>query len=296
MKIRWDTSQRGKQILFVGGKKRGRPNGSRTIKRQKSNDQKLSDITKPDSTNTPLQRSNHKDIKYGDMGCKAHNEHGQNFIVAPLDGIPFLSSFTRDASKLLHPIARLTLQQLELFTLSAELMKSEKMNGPPRSVGVRCRGCVADKNGCCFVKLSSIDGMSRELHLMVVKHLIDCRYISASDVKAIREWMEIDQKPIANFCRWIAKLYSMEDSSSGGVDSCLVWGDSPKVLPGYSCPADIDIGSLLRKPIPELDGSASSTRIVKSETQSAAKKVAEGARSVMASSPGSDSSSDGYHS
>jgi hypothetical protein len=247
-KLRWENSQRGKQIQNGGVKKRGRPTVAKdlkTIKKMKSNERKFSDITEPDSTNAPPRRSNHKDIKYGDMGCKAHNEHGQKFLVAPLDGIPFLSSFTKDATKLLHPSAKLTLQQLELFTLSPELMKSEKINGPPQSVGVRCRGCVAEKNGCCFVKLSSIDSMSRELHVMVAKHLIMCRYISASDVELIREWMDIDQKPIADFCKWIARLFCMKNSSDRDFDPSLVLSDSPKVLPGYSCPADIDIENII---------------------------------------------------
>jgi hypothetical protein len=238
------------------------PYGSRNneaIKRPRS-----VEIKESDSKNTP-PRSYHKDIKYGDMGCKTHNEHGQMFHVAPLDGIPFLSSFSNDSSKLLHSAVRLSLQQLELFTLSPELMKSAKMNGHPRSVGIRCRGCIADKNGCCFIRLSSVGSMFRELHLMVTKHLVGCRYMSAKDAKAIQEWMEVDPKLIVDFCRWIARLYSMEDSSSGGVDSCVVWGDSPKVLAGYCSPADVNIGSVLGEPIPELEENAHSARVLGKE-------------------------------
>ena len=241
---RSDKTKRGRQIMSLGRKRRGRPYGSRNKEAIKRN---------------MPPRSYHKDIKYGDMGCKTHNEHGQMFHVAPLDGIPFLSSFSNDSSKLLHSAVRLSLQQLELFTLSPELMKSAKMNGYPRSVvGIRCRGCIADKNGCCFIRLSSVGSMFRELHLMVTKHLVGCRYMSAKDAKAIQEWMEVDPKLIVDFCRWIARLYSMEDSSSGGVDSCVVWGDSPKVLAGYCSPADVNIGSVLGEPIPELEENAHS--------------------------------------
>lgn len=223
-------------------------------------------------------RSNHENIKYGDMGCRMHNEHGQIFRVAPLDGIPFLSSLANDASKLLHPAARLSLQHLELFTISPELMKSVNMKGSPQSVGIRCRNCIADRDGCCFIRLSSISSMLRELHLMVVQHLIGCRYVSARDVKAMQVWLEIDPKPSADFCRWIAKLYSMEDLTRGSADSCVVWGDSPKVPSGYCSPADIDIGSMLGKPIPHLkEDDAPSARVAEKEAQSAAppKKVAE---------------------
>ena len=292
---RSDKTKRGRQIMSSGRKRRGMPYGSRNneaIKRPRS-----VEIKESDSKNTP-PRSYHKDIKYGDMGCKTHNEHGQMFHVAPLDGIPFLSSFSNDSSKLLHSAVRLSLQQLELFTLSPELMKSAKMNGHPRSVGIRCRGCIADKNGCCFIRLSSVGSMFRELHLMVTKHLVGCRYMSAKDAKAIQEWMEVDPKPIADFCRWIARLYSMEDSSSGGVDSCVVWGDSPKVLGGYCSPADVNISSVLGEPIPELEEDAPSATVVGKEAQSVShsspkKVVKKDDGSSMASSPRSDSSSDG---
>ena len=133
---------------------------------------------------------------------------------------------------------------------------------------------------------------------MVTKHLVGCRYMSAKDAKAIQEWMEVDPKPIADFCRWIARLYSMEDSSSGGVDSCVVWGDSPKVLGGYCSPADVNISSVLGEPIPELEEDAPSATVVGKEAQfvshSSPKKVVKKYDgSSMASSPRSDSSSDG---
>jgi len=164
-------------------------------------------------------------------------------------------------------------------------------------VGIRCRGCIADKNGCCFIRLSSVASMFRELHLMVTKHLVGCRYMSAKDAKAIQEWMEVDPKLIVDFCRWIARLYSMEDSSSGGVDSCVVWGDSPKVRVGYCSPADVNIGSVFGEPIPELKEDAPSARVVRKEAQSVAppspKKVEKkDAGSSRASSPSSDSSLD----
>ena len=294
-KYRAEETKRGRRLMSPGRKRRGRPFGGRNnegIKRRRS-----VEIAEPDSKNTP-PRSSHKNIKYGDMGCKVHNEHGQMFHVAPLDGIPFLSSFSNDSSKLLHSVVRLSLQQLELFTLSPELMKSAKMNGYPRSVGIRCRGCIADRNGCCFIRLSSVGSMFRELHLMVTKHLVGCRYMSAKDAKAIQEWMEVDPKPIADFCRWIARLYSMEDSSSGGVDSCVVWGDSPKVLGGYCSPADVNISSVLGEPIPELEEDAPSATVVGKEAQSVShsspkKVVKKDDGSSMASSPRSDSSSDG---
>jgi hypothetical protein len=229
----------------TAGKKRGRPFGGRNnevVKRQR-----LAEITEHDSKNTP-PRSNHKDIKYGDMGCKMHNKHGQMFVIAPLDGIPFLTSFSNDSSKLLPSAVRLSLQLFELFTLSLELMKSAKMNGSPLSVGIRCRGCIADRNGCCFIRLSSAGSMFRELHIMVTKHLVGCSYMLAKDAKVIQEWMVADHKPILDFCTWIARLYGMEVLSSGGADSCVVWGSSQKVPAGYCSPAEINIRLVLGGP------------------------------------------------
>jgi hypothetical protein len=192
-------------------------------------------------------RSDHVDVYYGDMGCKTHDEDGDVFTVAPLDGLPFLSTFTKDASKHLHPAARLMLQQLELFTISPELMKSAKLSGPSGLVGVRCRNTIIDKNGCCFVKLKTVDDLFSDIHRIVTAHLIGCRSMPAKDAKAIRKWMESGKEifdPLTKFFNVITKLYSMQDSISGGV----VWGDSPKVPAGsYSTPADIDISAVLVK-------------------------------------------------
>jgi len=193
-------------------------------------------------------RSDHVDVYYGDMGCKMHNEFGELFTVGPLDGLPFLCTFTKDASKHLHPAARLMLQQIELFTISPELMKSAKLSGPSGSVGVRCRNTITDRNGCCFVKLNTVDDLFSDIHRIVVSHLIGCRSMPTKDAKTIRKWIEFGEEifdPLTKFFSIITKLYSMQDSTSGGV-SGVVWGDSPTVPEGsYSTPADIDVSWLI---------------------------------------------------
>jgi hypothetical protein len=186
-------------------------------------------------------RSRHNEIKYGTMGCKMHNEHGSIFCVAPLDGMPFLSSFSKDEKKKLHSSEILLLQQLELFTITSELMKMTNMNAPPQLVGIRCRNCIADQNGCCFIKISSVSSIPQDLRLMAREHVQRCPFLGPKDLKAL-EFHDGNKGRLADYCKWLAKLYSLEDSATGGfVDTGVVWGESPKLPAVYCYPADIDV-------------------------------------------------------
>ena len=243
---RSEKSKRGKQ-LTGGSKKRGRPFGSKSTaaKRQKA----------PKAAEPP-PRPKHNKIKFGDMGCKMHNEQGTQFCLGPLDGIPFLSSFSQGTKQLLwlHSSEKFLLQQLELFTLSPKLVELEKLNAPPQSVGIRCRNCIADKNGCCFVKISSVNNMCRDLLLMAMDHVISCRFMKAKDVKVLQELKGRDRDCLAKYCSWIAKLYCLKDSKSGdGNHLAVVWGDSPKVSGEYCSPEDVDVNLLLGADIPNLE-------------------------------------------
>ena len=179
------------------------------------------------------------------MGCKlmVEEEGGHIFRVSPLDGLSFLTTFSREASKKLQPIQKFTLQQLELFTLTQypELMESVKMKAPPQAVGIRCRNCIAEKNGCCFMKVSSVKNLARDVLLMVTEHVTNCKFMKAKDAKAVQEMKE---HGFGEYCTLLAKLYCMEDSKSGDV----VFGDSPTVPPGYCEPSDINVNAL----VPEL--------------------------------------------
>jgi len=252
-------SKRGKELPGGSGKKkRGRPHGSTKVtaasKRQKA--------AEPARSKSP-HVSTHKDIKFGNMGCKTHYEEGHQFCVGPLDGIPFLSSFSSQsgASKKLRPFEKFLLQQLELFTLFPKLVEAEKLNVPPQSVGMRCRNCIADKNnGCCFMKLSSVDNISRDLLLMATEHFRSCKFMKAKEVKLIQELKGAgyDSSSLTKYCNWMVKLYSLENSNAPGV----VWGDSPKVPAGEYCsPADVKVSSLLvaDTPMPDLEVESSSS-------------------------------------
>ncbi len=190
-------------------------------------------------------RSKHSEIKYGSMGCKMHNEHGSLFCVAPLDGIPFLSSFSKDEKKKLHSSEILLLQQLELFTITSENMKLTNMNAPPQSVGIRCRNCIADQTGCCFMKISSVSSMPQDLRLMAREHVQRCPFLKPKDLKAL-ELHDGSQGRLANYCEWLAKLYSLEDSANGGFDNGVVWGESSKLPEMYCYPADIDVSECVQ--------------------------------------------------
>jgi hypothetical protein len=185
-------------------------------------------------------RSKHCEIKYGNMGCKIHNEHERLFCVAPLDGIPFLCSFSKEEKKKLHSSEILLLQQLELFTITPELMKSTNMNAPPQSVGIRCRNCIADQNGCCFLKVSSVSKLPHNLLLMAKEHVMSCQFLRPKDLKVL-ELQDGRQGRLTTYCKWLARLYSLEDSANGGFDTGVVWGESPKLPEVYCYPADIDV-------------------------------------------------------
>lgn len=209
------------------------------------------------------------------MGCRTHIEDGHRFTVGPLDGLPFLSSFSAQsgASKTLSRSEKFLLQLVELFTLPPKLAEKEKMDAPPGSVAMRCRNCIADKNGCCFMRLSSIDNLPRDLLLMATEHLGCCRFIKVKEAKLIQELKdgENDRVALTNYCKWMAKLYSMEDSASvGDRPFGVVWGDSPTVPAGEYCsPADVKVHSLLGgdMPMPNLEAESSSNMIQAEEKE-----------------------------
>ena len=180
---------------------------------------------------------------YGSMGCKMHNEFGRIFCVAPLDGIPFLSSFSKDEKKKLLSPEILLLQQLELFTITPELMKSIKLNAPPQSVGIRCRNCLADQDGCCFMKLASVSYMPHNLLLMAREHVVSCRFVKPKDSKVLSQLKVGNHVRLARFCEWLANIYSLEDSANVGLG--VVWGKSAKLPAVYRNPADVDVSFCL---------------------------------------------------
>ncbi|KAL7553692.1 hypothetical protein ACHAWF_017012, partial [Thalassiosira exigua] len=225
-----EGSKRG--IELTGSKKRrGRPAGAKATvaKRQKS--VKATDIAKRMSF-----KSQHKEIKYGNMGCKIYNEDsGARFLLAPLDGIPFLTSFSRKASEKLCKSAKFLLQQIELFC--------NESTG--QSVGIRCRNCIADKE-CCFMRLSFVGNLSRDVLLIATEHVVSCKFMKAKDVKIIQEVLSgLDANGLATYCHWIAKLYCLRDSKDDIKSTRVFWGDSPTLPAGYSDPAGIDVCSVL---------------------------------------------------
>ncbi|KAL9188446.1 hypothetical protein ACHAXT_006824 [Thalassiosira profunda] len=111
----YELTKRGKQ-LQGGKKRRGKPTAKSPAKRPKGGKAELA------------PRSKHMDIRYGDMGCKMHSEEGAIFTLGPLDGLPFLCSFSREAAQKLHPSEKFLLQQMELFTLQPKHMESAKMD------------------------------------------------------------------------------------------------------------------------------------------------------------------------
>lgn len=241
---RYEKTKRGKQL--AGKKKRGRHAGAKTSSDSATKKEKAP--TKRKSKKVQQARSKHEEIKYGDMGCKlmVEEEGGHIFRVAPLDGLSFLTTFSREASKKLSPSEKYTLQQLELFTLTQypELMESVKMKAPPQAVGIRCRNCIAEKNGCCFMKISSVKNLAHDVLLMVTEHVTNCKFMKARDAKVIQEIIN-EEHGLGKYCTLLAKLYCLEDSKSGGV----VFGDSPTVPPGYCEPSEINVNAL----VPELE-------------------------------------------
>jgi len=239
-------SKRGMQLK--NKKKRGRPFGGgkpgSATKRQKAG---------AESTTT-ASRSSHKEIKFGDMGCKMHMEEGgAQFCLGPLDGLPFLCSFLQEESKGLLTAQKLLLQQIELFTIYPKLLESEKLNAPPQSVGIRCRNCIANKNGCCFMKLSSANDISRDVLLMSTEHVVGCRFMKNRDVKVIQGVKEGGISPLVRYCNMISKLYCLKDSKVGSKVG-VIWGDSPKTVSGgYCMPSDVKVNSLLVAPMPNLE-------------------------------------------
>jgi len=187
-------------------------------------------------------RSTHPEIKYGDQGCTimVEQDYGKLFRVAPLDGLPFINTFSREAAKKLHPSEKFLLQQLELFTISPELMSSVNMKAPAQAVGLRCRNCIAQKDGCCFMKLSSVTNTPRDVLLMAREHVMrHCKFMKAKDQKIVQE-LKGEAGAFGQYCNFVAKLYNLKD----GIDG-VVLGDSVTVPAGYSKPSTIDVTALM---------------------------------------------------
>ena len=245
-------SERSKRFsqLNAGKKRRGRPATATTATKPGAKRRRSSKTGEsPGDKSTPKPK--HKDLQFGDMGCKMHNEEGTIFTLGPLDGLPFVTTFSREASKKILQPHRFMLQQMELFTISTELIESTKLNCSPDSVGIRCRHCIADKDGCCFMKLSSVKNLSRDVLVMAMEHLAGCKFMKAKDAKVIQDVKKGDIDYLNKYCNWIASLYCLEDSKPEKPPG-VVFGDSPKVPGGYSTPADVDVSSVLGRPMPNL--------------------------------------------
>lgn len=215
-----------------------------------------------------VPRSTHPETKYGDQGCTimVEQDYGKLFRVAPLDGLPFISTFSREAAKKLHPSEKFLLQQLELFTISPELMSSVNMKAPAQAVGLRCRNCIAQKDGCCFMKLSSVSSTPRDVLLMAREHVMrHCKFMKAKDQKIVQE-LKGEAGVFGKYCNLVAKLYNLKD----GIDG-VVLGDSVTVPAGYSKPSSIDVSALM----PELVEAEADERNVKPSLVAAVNEVKE---------------------
>lgn len=218
--------------------------------------------------------SKNKKILYGNMNCQTHVEEGVPFTVAPLDGLPFIPSFASEVAKQkLHPSEKFVLQQLELFTVPSNLrrtsstsslvtMAAAKDGSGAGFVGMRCRNCIADiKNGCCFMKVSSVASIAQDVMLMASEHIVSCRFMKVKDVKVVQECLKRHgagagdgeetggNSWLGDYCKHVARLYSLESSSKGTGGGGVIWGQSPKVPAGeYCAPSDVDVGLLLEQP------------------------------------------------
>lgn len=235
------TSKRQKKKRAKAGEAKAK--GNKRQKASKSTDK------------SQTSRSVHKEIKYADMGCRLHSEDGHLFRLGPTNGLPFISSFSQVASQRLHISEKFLLQQLELFTPLAEIMKQGDVNAPSQSVGIRCRNCISQKNACCFMSVSSVDAISRDVLLMAVEHLVSCKFMKVKEVKLIQDLEGRDHSELDKYCKLVAKLYCLEDAkeSGDGNNRGVVWGESPQVPGNYNTPADLDVSMLVTPAAPKSD-------------------------------------------
>ncbi|KAL7446967.1 hypothetical protein ACHAXM_010710 [Skeletonema potamos] len=221
--------------------KRGRQASSRTalIGSKKGKRQEGSSAESSPAKRTKVQ-SLHEEIKVGDMDCQVHYDEGRSMYVAPLDGLPLLTSLLEKEAKYLHPSQKVLLAQLEIFKLSPKMMKHADIG----SLGLRCQNCVTEKNGCCFMKLTSVNNLARDLLLFGKEHVVRC--ITKQKVtKQIHDALAGGDVELTTYCTLIANLYGLEEKTVNGKTQ-VIFGYSPTIPPGYSRPMDIDVRSILQ--------------------------------------------------
>jgi len=226
----FETSKRGRQTssstALIGSKKGKRQDGSSA---------KSSPPAK-----RPRKLPIHEEIKVGDMGCQVHYEGGRSMNVGPLDGLPFLTSLLQKDAKYLHPSQKLLLSQLEIFKLSPKIMKGA-IDG---SLGLRCQNCVTEKNGCSFMKLSSVNTLARDVLLFGKEHVVKC--IKKQKVsKQIQEAVTGGDGELSRYCTLLTSLYCLEQKQIGE-KMHVEFGECPTIPSGYSRVCDIDFRSVLR--------------------------------------------------
>lgn len=227
----FEMSKRGRQAssntALIGSKKGKRQDGS-------------SSETSP-TAKRPKKQPVHKEIIIGDMDCQLHYEDGRSMYVGPLDGLPFLTSLLQKEAKCLHPSQKLLLAQLEIFELSPEIMKGATTG----SLGLRCQNCVTEKNGCSFMKLTSVNALARDVLLFGKEHV--CKCIKKQKVtKQINEALVAGDGELSKYCRLLTSLYCLEESQDGGKIH-VKFGECPKIPSEYSLVCDIDFRSILQE-------------------------------------------------
>mmetsp|Transcript_17167 Transcript_17167/g.26132 ORF Transcript_17167/g.26132 Transcript_17167/m.26132 type:complete len:736 (-) Transcript_17167:35-2242(-) len=223
--------------------KRGRHAGSSTalIGTKKGKRQDSSSVESSPSAKRPKQlQSVHDEIKIGDMDCQLHYDEGRSMYVGPLDGLPLLTSMLQKEAKYLPPSQKVLLAQLEIFELSPKIMKGAS-NG---SLGLRCQNCVTEKNGCCFMKLTSVNNLARDVLLFGKEHVVRC--VTRQKVtKQIHESLVAGEGELSKYCKLLANLYCLEQRHIGGKIH-VKFGECPTIPAGYCRPCDIDFRSILR--------------------------------------------------
>lgn len=217
---------------------------TRLIGTKKQRERGTDEVEKlPSPKRSKAVQSQHPEIKVGDMDCQMHyDDDGNSMYVGPLDGLPLLTSLLQKESRYLHPSQKLLLAQLELFKISPKLMKEANS----KSLGLRCQNCITEKNGCCFMKLSSSNNLVRDLLLFGKEHVVRC-VTKTKVTKQIHDAVvggSVDE--LSNYCTLIANLYGLEDKKSADGRINVVLGESPTIPSGYSCPTDIDVRGILR--------------------------------------------------
>lgn len=226
-----EMSKRGRQAssntALIGSKKGKRQDGSSAESSPSAKRRKVQPV--------------HEEIKIGDMDCQLHYEGGRSMYVGPLDGLPFLTSLLQKDAKYLHPSQKLLLAQLEIFELSPKIMKGATEG----SLGLRCQNCVTEKNGCSFMKLTSVNALARDVLLFGKEHVVKC--IKKQKVtKQINEALASGDGELSKYCKLLTNLYCLEEGQVGGKVH-VKFGECPKIPSGYSLVCDIDFRSILQE-------------------------------------------------